>query len=194
MKNFTLALNLALLIAVGVLFYLHFNSNKNSVAATAPTSTNQGGTKIAYFEMDSVQSQFEYYKEIRNGLLAKDQSMSRELSQMENNFAKKYQDFQNNAPKMTQAEGSAKQQELIEMDKNLKSKKQSMEQEMAEESTRKLQDIKKKIEDYLKEYNKTKGFAYIISNSPDMIYYKDSAYNITSDLVKGLNELYKKKK
>ncbi|MFX9101107.1 OmpH family outer membrane protein, partial [Acinetobacter baumannii] len=83
--------------------------------------------------------------------------MSRELSQMENNFAKKYQDFQNNAPKMTQAEGSAKQQELIEMDKNLKSKKQSMEQEMAEESTRKLQDIKKKIEDYLKEYNKTKG-------------------------------------
>ena len=194
MKNFTLVLNVVLFVAVGVLFYWHFSSAKTNAVMPTVTTSSQGSTKIAYFEMDSVQSQFEYYKEIRNGLLAKDQSMSRELSQMENNFAKKYQDFQANAPKMTQVEGTAKQQELIEMDKNLKNKKQMMEQEMAEESTRKLQDIKKKIEDYLKDYNKTKGYAYIISNSADLIFYKDSACNITNDLVKGLNELYKKKK
>ena len=194
MKNFTLGLNVVLLIAVGILFYWHFSALKTISSAPVPSSASQGTTRIAYFEMDSVQSQFEYYKEIRNGLLAKDQNMSRELSQMENNFGKKYQDLQRTAQTLSQPELASRQQELVEMDKNLKSKRQMMEQELSEESTRKLQDIKKKIEDYLKDYNKQKGYSYIISNSADLIYYKDSANNITNDLIKGLNELYKKKK
>ena len=32
----------------------------------------------------------------------------------------------------------------------------------------------------------------IISYEPGLFYYKDTAYNITEDLVKGLNEKYKK--
>jgi len=59
---------------------------------------------------------------------------------------------------------------------------------------KKLQDVKKKIEDYLKEYNKDKGYSYIFSGSPDLMYFKDTVYNITGDMLKGLNEMYKKKK
>jgi outer membrane protein len=193
MKNFTLGLNVVLVIAVAILFYLHFSSTTKKDNSNNNAVTAAGAVKVAYFEMDSVQSQFEYYKETRNSLVAKDQSLSRELAQMENSFAKKYQDLQKTAQGMSQAELASKQQELVEMDKNLKSKKQMMEQELSEESTRKLQDVKKKIEDYLKEYNKTKGFSYIISNSTDLIYYKDSTFNVTTDLIKGLNQLYKKK-
>ncbi|HEX3025194.1 MAG TPA: OmpH family outer membrane protein, partial [Chitinophagaceae bacterium] len=69
-----------------------------------------------------------------------------------------------------------------------------MDQEMQDETVKKLQDVKKKIEDYLKEYNKGKGYSYIFASSPDLIYYKDTVYNITNDLLKGLNEMYKKKK
>ena len=69
-----------------------------------------------------------------------------------------------------------------------------MDQEMQDESLKKLQDVKKKIEDYLKDYNKDKGYSYIFAGSPDLIYYKDTVYNITGDMLKGLNELYKKKK
>ena len=82
----------------------------------------------------------------------------------------------------------------MDLDKNLKEKKQGMDQEMQDETARKLQDVKKKIEDYLKEYNKDKGYAYIYASSPDLIYYKDTVYNITDDLLKGLNHLYPKKK
>ena len=113
---------------------------------------------------------------------------------MENNFRNKYQDLQKNGNTFSQAEVANKQQELVEMDKNLKSRKQLMDQEMQDETVKKLQDVKKKIEDYLKEYNKGKGYSYILAGSPDLIYYKDSVYNITNDLLKGLNELYKKKK
>jgi outer membrane protein len=196
MKNFTLALNIVLLAGIAVLFYLHFASQKPVTAASQDATTVNSGNsfKVAYFEMDTLQNQFEYYKEVRSTLLAKDQSMARELSMAENEFAKKYQDFQRTGASLSQAALAKKQQELVDMDKSLKAKKQAMEQEMADETTHKLQDIKKKIEDYLKNYNKNKGYAYILSSSADLFYYKDSVYNVTADLIKGLNTLYPKKK
>ena len=57
-----------------------------------------------------------------------------------------------------------------------------------------MQEVRTKIENYLKEYNKAKGYSFIISYEPGLVYYKDSIYNITGDVVKGLNEMYKKKK
>ena len=54
--------------------------------------------------------------------------------------------------------------------------------------------MKKKIEDFLTEYNKDKNYSYIVSYEQGLFYYKDTAYNITDDVIKGLNEQYKNKK
>ena len=193
MKNFTLGLNIVLAIAVAVLFYLHFSSKK-PVVASANGQVVSGGFKIAYFDMDSIQNQFEYFKDVRSTLNSKDQELGRELATMENNFRTKYQDLQKVGSTLSQAEVASRQQELVQMDNNLKSRKQVMDQEMQDETVKKLQDVKKKIEDYLKEYNKDKGYSYIFSGSPDLMYFKDTVYNITGDMLKGLNEMYKKKK
>jgi len=82
----------------------------------------------------------------------------------------------------------------MQMEKAFQGKEKMMNDEFQDEQFKKLQDVKKKIEDYLKEYNKDKGYAFIFSSSPDLMYYKDSAYDITPDVIKGLNILYKKKK
>ncbi len=193
MKNFTLGLNIVLAIAVAVLFYLHFSSKK-PVAASGNGQVVSSGFKIAYFDMDSIQNQFEYFKDVRSTLNSKDQELGRELATMENNFRTKYQDLQKVGSTLSQAEVASRQQELVQMDNNLKSRKQVMDQEMQDETVKKLQDVKKKIEDYLKEYNKDKGYSYIFSGSPDLMYFKDTVYNITGDMLKGLNEMYKKKK
>ena len=54
-------------------------------------------------------------------------------------------------------------------------------------------NIKNKIEEYLKEFNKDKGYSYIISYEPELMFYKDTIYNITDQLIQGLNAAYKKK-
>ena len=59
---------------------------------------------------------------------------------------------------------------------------------------RRMKDVKTKIENFLKEYNKTKNYSYIVSYEQGLFYYKDTAYNITSDVIRGLNEMYKSKK
>ena len=65
---------------------------------------------------------------------------------------------------------------------------------MQDDSIRKIQDVKNTIEAFLKEYNKGKNFSYILASSADIMYLKDTAYNITKDLIEGLNNEYKKKK
>jgi outer membrane protein len=195
MKNINTILNVVLGIAVAVLFYFQFSGSKPSVAAGSK-AVAAGDFRIAYFEIDSVESQFNYYKEVSNSIQAKAQQNNNELNQLKEVFASKYQELQKNGQRMTESEVNARQQELQQMDKTFKSKEQMMNNEMQDESMKKLQDVKKKITDYLAEYNKSKGYAFILGNNSDMLsmYYKDTAYDITADLVKGLNELYKAKK
>ena len=195
MKNFTLGLNIVLVVAVGILFYLHFSGAKGANSPTTSTkSVPSGNFRIAYFEGDSVQTQFEYFKEIQNQLQAKGQENSKQLGEMKNIFNSKLQDFQKVAQSLSQAEQASKQQELMQMEKAFQGKEKMMSDEFQDEQFKKLQDVKKKIEDYLKLYNKDKGYAFIFSSSPDLLYLKDSVYDITPDVIRGLNELYKKKK
>ena len=195
MKNINTIVNVVLGIAVAILFYFQFSGSQSAVA-TGSKSVATSGFRIAYFEIDSVETQFNYYKEVSNSIQAKAQQNNIELNQLKEVFAAKYQELQKNGQSMSASEVNARQQELQQMDKTFKSKEQMMNNEMQDESMKKLQDVKKKITDYLAEYNKAKGYAFILGNNSDMLsmYYKDSAYDITADLVKGLNELYKPKK
>jgi lipoprotein len=47
------------------------------------------------------------------------------------------------------------------------------------------------VHNYLKEYNKDKKYSIILAKSGDNILYADPAYNITDDVVKGMNQAYK---
>jgi hypothetical protein len=96
--KFTLStiLNIVLVIAVGVLFYLHFASPASSQTAVAGGAKQvpAGSFKIAYFETDSIQNHFDYYKEIVAELDAKNQANSKVLGELKGVFASKYQDLQ----------------------------------------------------------------------------------------------------
>lgn len=186
-------MSLATTLGVAVLFYLHFSGKGNPAPASPAAGAVANGFKIAYFESDSLQNQFEYFKEVRASLQAKDQANAKQLNELKNIFANKYQELQRVGNTLSQAEVANRQQELVQMEKTYQGKEQMMAQEMQDESFKKLQDVKKKIEDFLTTYNKDKGYAYVFSSAPEFMYLKDSAYNITPDLVNGLNKLYPKK-
>ena len=93
---------------------------------------------------------------------------------------------------MTQTEQANATADLQQMERNYSLKEQAASQELQDEQLKKLTDVKKKIEDYLKVYNAQKGYAYIFSSAPEFMYFKDTVYNITDEVVKGLNQQYKK--
>ncbi|MDD2792835.1 MAG: OmpH family outer membrane protein [Sediminibacterium sp.] len=194
MKNATLGFNVVIALALAVLFYFQFSNKKSNVVSDGPAKAAPAGSfRIAYFESDSIQNNFEYFKEIKRTLEAKDQANSKQLNELKTVFTNKYQELQRSAQSLSQAELANKQQELEQMQRTYQGKEQMMAQEMQDESFKKLQDVKKKIENYLTEYNKDKGYAFIFSSAPEFMYLKDTTYNITDDVVKGLNKLYPKK-
>jgi len=95
---------------------------------------------------------------------------------------------------MSQTEGQEAQQEYAQMQQNYQIRKQTLQESLMKHNEDLKTDIRRKIEEYLKEYNKSRGYNYIISyDANSFIYLKDTANNITDDLVNGLNAAYKKK-
>ena len=80
------------------------------------------------------------------------------------------------------------------VDVEIKNKEMMLNQSFQNYYMNKQQEVISQIKKYCLEFNKDKRYAYIIANEPGLVYYKDTAYNITSALLKGLNELYSKKK
>mgnify|MGYP000483206711 CR=1 FL=1 len=191
MKSTTSVINGILAVAIIVLFVLHFN---NKSTPSIPASVKNGSGQIAYFEIDSIQNNYEFFKEVKAALQSKDQQNQTTLSALKNDYIAKYQDLQKYGQSLSPVDVSNRQEELVKTEKNYAAKEQQFAAEMQEESYKRLQEVKKKIEEYLAAYNKDKKFAYIISNNPDLIYYKDTANDITADIIKGLNEAYKNKK
>ena len=191
MKSNNWIFNGVLALAVVILYILHFTSGTTPIKASAVAAA---GTKVAYFEIDSIQNSYEFFKEVKSSLQVKDMENAKELTALKNAFATKYQDLQKNGRSLSQAEIGSRQQELAQLEKNYTNKEQQLSQELQEESFKRLQEVKKKIETFLEKYNKNKEFAYIFSSNADLMYYKDTAYDITSDIIKGLNSEHISKK
>lgn len=194
-RNFLLAFNIVLLILVGVLFYLHFSSNKktNTATVTVPDTASTGAFRIAYFDMDSIERNYNYLKNVKNELKAKEDELTKQLNTLKSRYMSKVNKFQQEAQSMTQERQGAMQQDLMQEQKVIQNKEQAMSGELQNESFKKMQDVNKTIEDFLKEFNKNKEFAYILGYQSGTIYYKDPRYDITPSVLNGLNNQYKTK-
>ena len=194
MKKGTLIFNVLVVIAIIGLYCLHFCHKSTACKSTASTvAVPKGAVRIAYFDMDSVQTNYTYFKEVAKELTDLEQKKHNELADRKNEYMKVMKQYQEKGSSMSQVEMAKAQKDMEQRDRDLQIFQQASASELQDVNFKKLHEVKKRIEEFLKDYNKDKGYTYIIINSSELIYYKDSAYNITNDVVKGLNELYKKK-
>ncbi|HTL07539.1 MAG TPA: OmpH family outer membrane protein [Chitinophagaceae bacterium] len=202
MKQLSLILSSVAVVIAGIALYLQVNG-KNAVKTAAPASAvnsnaddspaNAAGFKIAYFELDSLQNNYQYFKDALSTLKTKEESMNNELAALEKSYQKKIGEWQQKGNNMSQAEAEAANREYQQMQQNFQARKQQLDQSINDQMNDTRKKIRERLEAYLKEYNKDKHYSYIFSDFPEGIFYKDTVYNITNDLISGLNASYKKK-
>lgn len=195
MKHISTVLSVVALALIGVLFYLLFNHTeqlkKISANEKKPLSRE---SRIAYFDMDTLEAHYNYFRDAMSQANAKQTAMNTELGGMEKSYQKKIQQWQQKGNTMTQAESQQAQQEYALMQQNFQSRKDALQQELYKNTEDLKTSIRKRIEEFLKEYNKQKNYSFIFAYDPSsFIYYRDTVYNITSDMLAGLNASYKKK-
>jgi outer membrane protein len=197
MRNIAMLPGLLALLLTGVLFYVIYHKPQPAATVVSASMGNKptgNNFRMAYFNTDSLEARYQYFKDVLEQVKGKENEMNAELSGIEKSYQKKINEWQKNAKTMSQTESEQAQQEYAQMQQNYQGRKQSLQESLLKHNEDLKADIRKKIEDYLKEYNKEKGYNYIISyEANSFIYIRDTAYNITDDLVNGLNAEYKKK-
>lgn len=193
MKNGMLIWNVVLSVVAGVLLFLQFSSGKKGGAGKGKSIKDTATGKefrIAYFEMDSVESNFNMVKDVKAQISIKETEYNNGLTSLDQQYKNKYNEFAQKG-QMSPEEIEAAQGVLKDLGESLKVRRQSLDQDYQDFVMRKNLAVKNAIENYLKEYNKEKNYSYIISYEPGLFYFRDTAYNITADIIRGLNATYK---
>lgn len=193
MKNFSLIFNVILLVLVAYLFYLHFSTSSGTIEKSSHAgkdSSTHHGNKIAYLDLDSLQNNYEYYKKIKLEFDRKQAASNEEITNMQKRYQNRAMQLQQKGPTMNQQEQESAMKEINQMQQELQAKKQSLDNELFNYNSKMKEDILTRIQNYLKLYNIDGRYDYILSYEPGFMFYKDSALNITRDVIKGLNEQY----
>ena len=195
MKYISTILSVIALGLIGVLFFQQSHHTEQLKRINDEKKASGNGFKIAYFDMDTLESHYEYFKDAQAQIKAAENNMNMELSSLDRTNQKKVEAWRQKGNTMTPAETEQAQQEYQAMQQAFQSRKTALEQDLYKQTEDKKTTIRKKIEDYIKEYNtKQKSYSFIFAYDPSsFIYYKDTLYNITPDLLDGLNTAYKKK-
>jgi outer membrane protein len=198
MKNiYNIALGL-LFILVSILFFLQLKGKKSSTSATAPrnltNTSNAASLPMAYFDIDSINENYKYCVKVKQELERMKDEMDNKLQSMQSNLESTQLGMQKKAQAgaMNQQEQEAAMGQLGRMQQEIVAKKEEFINQF-ETSRKKFEvDLKKDIQDYIKKYNTPQKYSFIIADEPDIFYYRDSLYDITTDVLNGLNEKYKK--
>jgi outer membrane protein len=194
-KNGMIVWNVVLTLVAGWLLFLQLGGGGATGKLLKTHSDAPAGPfRMAYFEMDSVAANFELVKELKTEMLKREEAINAEMEKLARNLQQKYNYYQEqaNTGVMNQAQSEAAGRDMKNLDDQIKNRKQALDAEYGDFVMRRQNEIKSKIEAFLADYNQSHQFSYIISYEPGLFYYKDKAYDITGDLVKGLNEKYKK--
>ena len=181
---------------VGATVFFAACGSKNEEETTVET-TQSGeattGLKIAYVELDTLMSQYQLYKDYSEVLTRKGNNIQKTLAQkqqaLQNAAVKFQQDIQAN--KYTQQQAESVQAGLQKQNNDLQALNQRLTAEFQSETEKFNEELRKNIQAYLAEYNKDKKYSIIFSKQGDNILYADGAYDITKEVVAGLNKSYK---
>lgn len=172
------------------------DKSKPQMDEKAPVTTAKAGNaKIAFVEVDSIMSQYQFCKDYSQLLEQKGKNIQKTLAsrqqQLQAAAANFQQKVQQNAYTREQAE--AIQAGLQKQNNDLQQLNQRLSSEFQEETEKYNKALHDSLQHYLAVYNKDKKYGMIFAKQGDNLLYADKAYDITNDVVAGLNKAYKGK-
>lgn len=193
-----IAINALLVVAVGVLFFLHFsggNNGKEISMVADSTVSNAKGKAVVYINSDSLNANYEYSKKINADIELKKNTMANTLKTKEAAFRKRFEEYQTKAEYMTAPERAKIEGELGNMQNELENLNMQLQGKLQNELIDMNEKLYVEVESFLKDYAVANGHVYIMQYSRGMsqILYGDPKLDITKDVVNKLNEIYKKK-
>jgi outer membrane protein len=222
MKNsFQLALNAVLVIAVAVLFYLHFANQptkpaRKAVAVVKTTDSTGAATttpddtevtddtndlaavadtdKVAYVESSKLLDGYKGMQDARKTFEAKAKRWEAQNKTMVQGFQNAVQQYQKQAESMTAEQRAATEQKLGAQQQQVGAGQQKLQQQAQEEEAKMTQSVLERLNKQIEKYGKANGYRLILIAAPSgTIAYGRKDLDITPQVLKYINSEYAKK-
>jgi len=195
MKGSSLIVSIVLFVAVAILYVLHFSgSGKNNKAGEiTPGKTNSAtGLRIAYVKADSVILNYDLSQDLHDELSKKQEAYTNEFTAKRKKFEKEAAAFQEKLQRggfLTEQRAVTERDRLAGKEQEIMKLNDELSKKLAQAQQENNQQILDKLMDYLKKYNETAQYDYILNGGSVLI--GQEADNITQKVLTDLNEAYK---
>lgn len=196
MKNTSLILNVVLFIGLGLLYFFHFSSvqGKNDNELSIDSVNASGSIKIAYVNVDSILINYGLAQEMNSSLESKQANLKAKLDKEVADFQKEAQVFQDKVQKgiyLTQQRAEEAQQKLMMRQQELQQLESDYSNQLAYEQQKMNTQLFDSISNYIKVINTPEKYQIILAHSvASNILYGSEELDITTQVLKGLNERY----
>ncbi len=194
MKKILFTMSVAAMLGLGMTS-CNNQPQKNDTQSSENAAAAQGadGLKIAYVEVDSIMSQYNYWKDVTKLMQGKEANIQKTLQGKQQTLQQAAANFQQGvqANKYSQDEAQQIQANLQRQAQEGDALQQRLGAEYQKEAAGYNKALSDSIHHFLAEYNKDKKYSIIFAKQGDNILYAQNAYDITKDVVAGLNKRYK---
>jgi len=196
MKNLPLIFSSLALVGVAILFGMKLTDKKSSKPSVIKVKDNAGkevslsGSKVAFVDIDTLESNYNYFKKKKAEFEGRQKSIDAELEKMANSLQNDYIALQKKAQngELSQTDGEAAQQRLMKRQQELELKRQNLADKYIKDQEAFNKEIHDNLHEYIEKYYEEMGYDYILSYSKDgSILFADKTLDITQDIIKGMN-------
>ena len=197
MKNTSLILNLVLLVAVIIIYVLHFTSGKNSGASGALVEGPAQLTdmKIAFVKVDSLIVNYDLAQQLHDEFTKNQDAYTKEYATRRSKFEQQAAAFQEKVQRggfLTEDRAVQERDRLVNEEQEILKLDQELSSKLSEMQNVNNQQLIDSLMNYLKKYNADKKYAYIFNSSGILI--GDEAHNITKEVLAAMNTRYAEEK
>lgn len=174
------------------------NQKPQTTTTTAEKSSVSVSSKaeIVYVNSDSLLSKYDYFKDMSSRLEEKGKRAQVDVASKGQAFQREVAEYQKGAATLSADQRAATEQRLARKQQELQTYNQNASAQIQQEQGAENTKLYDKIADFLKGYAKDKGYKLILtySKANPTVLFGDESLNVTSDVVKILNDNYKKDK
>lgn len=168
----------------------------STTTAATTTPAESAKAEIVYVNSDSLLSKYDYFKDMSSRLEDKGKKAQVDVSSKGQAFQREVAEYQKGATALSADQRAATEQRLARKQQELQTYNQNASAQIQQEQAAENGKLYDKIADFLKGYAKEKGYKLILtySKANPTVLFGDESLNVTNDVVKNLNDNYKKDK
>ena len=183
-------------LAMGLMGMTSCGNKTEQAEEPVAQAEEEQGMKIAYVEIDTLMQKYQFCIDYNELASIEGENIQRTLTGKQRTLEQHAAAMQ----KKYESNGFTSQEELTRAQQSLQAEQQALQElserlqsSFMEEQAKYNEEMRDSIQKFLKMYNKTKKYDFIMAKAGDNMLLANPKYDITNEVLKGLNKRYQVK-